>query len=102
MIWYKTHFLIETKIDKKWRYNFFILTKKKRTCSSLTEGGAYPQHPTHPKILYTFQTHIAGFFDQVGHQTMSAYIENKLFSLNHVIVRLTKIMNRADVNWANF
>ena len=32
------------------------------------------------------------FFDQVGHQTTSAYIENKLFfSLNNVIVRPTKI-----------
>ena len=40
---------------------FFYFNKKKRTCSSLTEGGAYPQHPTHPKILYTFQTHIAVF-----------------------------------------
>ena len=31
------------------------------------------------------------FFDQVGHQTMSAYI-----------VRPTKIMNRADESWAHF
>ena len=33
------------------------------------------------------------FFNQVGHQTTSAYIENKHFSLNHVIIRPTKIMN---------
>ena len=28
--------------------------------------------------------------------------EISIFSLNHVIVRLTKIMNRADKNWAQF
>ena len=39
------------------------------------------------------------FFDQVGHQTPNASIGNKYFSLNDVIVRLTKIMNRADKNW---
>ena len=33
------------------------------------------------------------FFDQVGHQTMYASSGNKYFSLNHVIARLTKIMN---------
>ena len=33
------------------------------------------------------------FFDQVGHQTTYAYIGNKHFSLNHVFVRPTKIMN---------
>ena len=42
------------------------------------------------------------FFDQVGHETMYASIENKHFSLNPVIVRPTKIMNRADNNWAQF
>ena len=35
------------------------------------------------------------FFDQVGHET-------SIFSLNPVIVRPTKIMNRADKNWAQF
>ena len=45
------------------------------------------------------------FFVQVGHETM--YIRNHLveisiFSLNHVIVRPTKIMNRAGKNWAHF
>ena len=42
------------------------------------------------------------FFDQVGHKTMYASSGNKHFSLNLVIVRLTKIMNRADKNWAQF
>ena len=31
------------------------------------------------------------FFDQVGHETMCAF--SRIFSLNHVIIRLTKIMN---------
>ena len=43
------------------------------------------------------------FFDQVGHQTMYAFMGNKhFFSLNNIIVRPTKIMNRADKNWAHF
>ena len=29
-------------------------------------------------------------------------LEISTFSLNNVIVRLTKIMNRADKNWAHF
>ena len=42
------------------------------------------------------------FFDQVGHETMYASSGNKHFSLNPVIVRPNKIMNRADKNWAQF
>ena len=38
------------------------------------------------------------FFDQVGHETMYASSGKKDFSLNLVIVRLAKIMNRADKN----
>ena len=41
------------------------------------------------------------FFDQVGHQTTNASI-GSTFSLYNVMVRLTKIMNRADKNWAYF
>ena len=33
------------------------------------------------------------FFDQVGHEIMYASSGNWHFSLNHVILRLTKIMN---------
>ena len=42
------------------------------------------------------------FFDQVGHETMYSSSGNKHFSLNLVIVILTKIMNRADKHWAQF
>ena len=38
------------------------------------------------------------FFDQVRHETMYASSGNKTF----VIIRLTKIMNRANENWAQF
>jgi hypothetical protein len=34
--------------------------------------------------------------------TTYASIGNKHFSVNNVIVRLTKIMNRADKNWPYF
>jgi hypothetical protein len=43
------------------------------------------------------------FFDKVGHQTTNASMGNKyFFTKNNVIVRLTKIMNRANKNWAHF
>ena len=42
------------------------------------------------------------FFDQVGHQTTNVSIESKFAPQNNVIVRLTKIMNRAGKNWAHF
>ena len=44
------------------------------------------------------------FFDQVGHETMhaSSIVEISIFSLNVVIVRLTKIMNKADKIGHNF
>ena len=41
------------------------------------------------------------FFDQLGHQTTNASIGNKYFLLNNVIIRLAKIMIRADKNWAH-
>ena len=54
-------------------------------------------------IYYDFRSRVCPrFFDQVGHETMYASSRNKHFSLNLVIVTLTKIMNRADKNWAQF
>ena len=46
---------------------------------------------THTTLLCT--RYRLRFFDQVGHQTTSAYIENNNFSLNKDPVRLTKFMN---------
>ena len=37
------------------------------------------------------------FFDQIGYETMYASIGNNHFSLNLVIVRLTKIMNKTKI-----
>ena len=42
------------------------------------------------------------FFDQVGHQTTYASMENKPFLINNVTIRPTKIMNGAEKNWAHF
>ena len=42
------------------------------------------------------------FIDQVGHETVYAPSGNKHFSLKRGIVSLTKIMNRAHKNWAQF
>ena len=39
---------------------------------------------------------LSKFFEQVGHETMYASSGDKHFSLILVVVRLTKIMNRAD------
>ena len=40
------------------------------------------------------------FLDQVGHETMYASSGYKHFFTKSCHVRLTKIMNRADKNWA--
>ena len=42
------------------------------------------------------------FFDQVGYQTTNASNKALSYSINNVIVRLTKIVNRAVKNWAHF
>ena len=38
----------------------------------------------------------------MGIKPLTHLLEIGVFSLNNVIVRLTKIMNRADKNWAHF
>ena len=42
------------------------------------------------------------FCDQVGHQTIMHLLERSIFSINNIILRFTKIMNRAAKNWAHF
>ena len=54
-----------------------------------------------PKVA-SFTRYRPRFFDQVGHQTINASIGNRHFSLYHVIIRPTKIIKRADKNWAHF
>ena len=73
------------------------------------------QNMRNPKFYFTSQSFewgkikhcnstlvLSRFFDPAGHETMYASCGNKYFSLNLVIVRLTKIMNRADKNWEQF
>ena len=55
-------------------------------CWYLTYAGLIAQASTLSKYRQIF-------FDQVGHQNAYASIWNKRFSLNHVIIRPTKIMN---------
>jgi hypothetical protein len=39
---------------------------------------------------------------KLGMKPQTHATERSIFSLNNVIIRLTKIMNRADKNWAHF
>ena len=45
---------------------------------------------------------VQDFLIQLGIKPRMHLLEMGIFSLYHVIVRLTKIMNRADKNWAHF
>ena len=87
---------------------FFLSLELISSTFCLYHTKTYPHHnssrkyvPTkafhHPSIKYRPR-----FFDQVGHQTTYASMGNKISSLNSVIVRPTKIMNRANKNWAPF
>ena len=49
-------------------------------------------------ILDTFQD----FLIKLDIKPLIHLLEISIFSLNNVILRLTKIMNRADKNWAHF
>ena len=49
-------------------------------------------------MLETFQD----FLIMLGIKAIMYQLEVVIFSLYHVIVRPTKIMNRADKNWAHF
>ena len=45
---------------------------------------------------------VQDFLIKLGIKPLMHLLEINTFSLNNVIVRLTKIMNRADKNWAHF
>ena len=55
----------------------------------------------HPLLAYERRDR-PRFFDQVEHHIIMHLLEISIFSLNNVILRLTKIVNRADKNWAHF
>ena len=45
---------------------------------------------------------IQDFLIKLDIKPLMHLLEMSIFSLNNVIIRLTKIMNRADKNWAHF
>ena len=56
---------------------------------------------THPILEYRLVS-IQDFFIKLDIKPVMHLLEISTFSLNNVIGRLTKIMNRADKNWAHF
>ena len=52
-------------------------------------------------LLFTLES-VQDFLIKLDIKPLMHLLEISTFSLNNVIVRLTKIMNRADKNWAHF
>ena len=52
-------------------------------------------------IAYILES-VQDFLIKLGIKPLMHLLEISTFSLNNGIVRLTKIMNRADKNWAHF
>ena len=55
----------------------------------------------HIKDIHTLES-VQDFLIKLDIKPPMHLLEISTFSLNNVIVRLTKIMNRADKNWAHF
>ena len=53
------------------------------------------------KYLHNLES-VQDFLIKLDIKPLMHLLEISTFSLNNVIVRLTKIMNRADKNWAHF
>ena len=60
------------------------------------------QNLFHPNLLHSRFLLVQDFLIKLGIKPLMHLFEISTFSLNNVIVRLTKIMNRADKNWAHF
>ena len=72
-------------------------TKKSSTSSMRAAAVASSEeHYASSRKLETFQDLLI----KLGIKPLMPVLEISMFSLNNVIVRLTKIMNRADKNWA--
>ena len=54
------------------------------------------------KDLHSILETVQDFLCELGIKPPIHLMEISIFSINNVIVRLTKIMNRADKNWGNF
>ena len=53
-------------------------------------------------IKYCAIETVQDFLIKLDIKPLMHLLEISIFSLNNVIIRLTKIMNRADKNWAHF
>ena len=63
---------------------------------------AYPSElPRTPPVDYRVET-VQDFLIKLGIKPLMYLLEISIFSLNNIILRLTKIINRADKNWAHF
>ena len=63
---------------------------------------AYPSElPRTPPVDYRVET-VQDFLIKLGIKPLMHLLEKSIFSLNNDLVRLTKIMNRADKNRAHF
>ena len=57
-------------------------------------------YSTSARTLYIIES-VQDFLIKLGIKPLMHLLEIKYFSLNNVMVRFTKIMNRADKNWAH-
>ena len=94
--------------------NFFLLHSHQNKSKFIGQQGFFKilmitlffspkQHP--PKHMqnsvYTIET-FQDFLIKLDIKPLMHLLKISIFSLNNVILRLTKIMNRADKNWAHF
>ena len=81
----KIHSLVNSRVK-----SLIIMEPRSRDLNWISTGGSIRYRPR--------------FFDQVGHHIKPHMhlLEIGIFSLYHVIVRSSKILNRADKNWAHF
>ena len=72
--------------------------KLRAICRNPTHSDGYSIYINRTVRLESVQD----FLIKLDIKPLMQLLEISTFSLNNVIVRLTKIMNRADKNWAHF
>ena len=79
---------------------FFCFSEN--TFYNLNELSQSETSPTFSDGMYLFRLEtVQDFLIKLGIKPLMQLLEISIFSLNSVIVRLTKIMKRADKNWAH-
>ena len=106
---FSTFFQFWTHLDScKWKVGYWEVIRSGGTMLSKSEFSGKVQTVRlsckMPVCIFTYTCYRPSvclphrvrprFFDQVGHQTTKASIENQYFSLNNIIVRLTNIRSR--------